>query len=44
MNDIYDDNSINIHGGTFGQDFDDVGWEPDVIDDSDSESADIFGY
>lgn len=41
---IYDDESIDIHAETFDKDFDDVGWEPEVIDDSDDDSANLFGY
>jgi hypothetical protein len=39
----YDD-SIEINSLTFDQDFDDVGWEPIEIDDSDEEAAEMFGY
>lgn len=43
--DIYQDkNSIEIYAETFNQDFDDVAFEPESIDDSDEEAANIYGY
>lgn len=43
--DIYpDNNSIEIYAETFNQDFDDVAFEPESIDDSDEEAANIYGY
>lgn len=39
-----DDYSIEIYSATFEQDFDDVGWEPEIIDDSDEDAAEMFGY
>ena len=32
MEDIYGDNSIDIHSECFDTDFDDVGWDPEVVD------------
>lgn len=40
---IYGDNTIDIHGETFDKDFDDVGWESGVEDDSDEEAAELYG-
>lgn len=40
----YIDNEINIHGEVFDKDFDNVGWEPTEIDDSDEEAANEYGY
>lgn len=40
---IYVDNEIGIHGEVFDKDFDDVGWEPEVVDDSDDEAAKLYG-
>lgn len=39
-----DDYSVDMYVAAFEQDFDDVGWEPEIIDDSDDEAAKIFGY
>lgn len=36
--------TIDIHGEVFDKDFDDVGWEPEVIDDTDEESQELYGY
>lgn len=41
---LYDDDSIDIHDSTFDKDFDEVGWEPEVVDDSDEEAAEMFGF
>lgn len=41
---IYDDNLIDIQSETFEKDFDDVAWEPEVIDDSDEEAAELYGF
>lgn len=43
MDDIYGNNSIDIHSECFDTDFDDVGWDPETIDDSDSEMEELFG-
>lgn len=40
---IYSDDTIDIHGETFDKDFDDVGWESEVEDDSDEEAAELYG-
>ena len=39
-----DELSINIHSEVFDKDFDEVGFEPVEIDDSDEELARTFGY
>lgn len=41
---IYGEDSMDIHGETFDTDFDEVGWEPEEVDDSDEEAAELFGY
>lgn len=43
-NKAYIDNEIGIHGEVFNKDFDDVAWDPEVVDDSDNEAAELFGY
>lgn len=40
----YQEDIIEIHAETFDKDFDDVGYEPEVIDDSDEDLANEFGY
>lgn len=40
---IYGNDSIDIHSETFDKDFDDVGWELEVEDDSDAEAAELYG-
>lgn len=40
---IYGDDTIDIHGETFDKDFDNVGWEPEVKDDSNEEAAELYG-
>lgn len=35
---------VNIDSSLYDKDLDEVGWEPEVIDDSDKESANKFGY
>lgn len=40
---IYGEDSVNIHAETFDKDFDEVGWEPEVEDDSDAEAAELYG-
>lgn len=44
MYDLDDDLSIDIHSEVFDKDFDEVGFEPVEIDDSDEELARTFGY
>lgn len=39
-----DDFNIIINSSLFNKDLDEVGWEPEIIDDSDKESEDMFGY
>ena len=38
------DTEIEINQACFEQDFDEVGYDPIEIDDSDEESAEMFGY
>ena len=38
------DYSVEINSSIYDRDLDEVGWDPEVIDDSDNESADIFGF
>ena len=39
------ENSIEILGETFNQDFDDLAYEPEVISgDNDEEAAEFFGF
>lgn len=46
MDDIYEeDNGIAIHVETFDTDYDNVGFEPKIVeDDSDEEAANEYGY
>ena len=44
MNDDYAENTIEIHGEVLNNDFDETGWDPIEIDDSDEEAAELFGY
>lgn len=39
-----DENSVFIHSEVFDKDFDEVGWDPIKVDDSDAEAAELFGY
>ena len=41
---IYDKDTIDIHGEVFDKDFDNVKYEPDVIDDSDEQEREKYGY
>ena len=41
---IYNEDTIDIHGEVFDRDFDNVKYEPDVIDDSDKEQEEKYGY
>ena len=41
--DYMDIETVDIHSELLDDDFDNVGWEPEVIDDS-SNDEDIFGY
>ena len=38
------DNAIMIHSETFDRDFDEVGWDPVKVDDSNAEAAEMFDY
>ena len=40
----YIHNFVEIHGEVFDRDFDDVGWDPVAVDDSDEEAAHEYGY
>ena len=40
---IEDDNTIDIHSEVFDKDFDEVGWDPEFVDDSDEEAAELYG-
>ena len=40
----YKDDTIDIHGEVFDKDFDNVKYEPDVIDDSDEQEREKYGY
>lgn len=42
--DKYVEQATHIHGEVFDKDFDDAGWDPVEIDDSDEEAAHEFGY
>ena len=39
-----EDNDIEIDSRLFNNDFDDIEWNPIIEDDSDNESANMFGY
>ena len=41
---IYTEDTIDIHGEVFDKDFDNVKYEPDVIDDSDEQEREKYGY
>lgn len=40
----YVEDGIEIHGEVLDKDFDDVGWDPIEIDDSDEDAAREYGY
>lgn len=40
----YVDDAIEIHSEILNNDFDEAGWDPIEIDDSDEEAAELFGY
>ncbi len=42
--DGYIETYMEIHEEVFDKDFDEVGFEPIEVDDSDDESAELFGY
>lgn len=35
---------IDIHSELLNEDFDNVGWDPEIDDDDSSDDEDIFGY
>ena len=39
-----EDFDLEINSSLFDTDFDEVGWVPEQLDDSDNEFAKIFGY
>ena len=41
---IYVEEGIDIHAEVLDKDFDDVAWDPEVVDDSDDEAAEKYGY
>ena len=41
---IYEDDTIDIYEEVFDKDFDNVKYEPDVIDDSDEQEREKYGY
>ena len=41
---IYNEDTIDIHGEVFDKDFDNVKYEPDVIDDSDEQEREKYEY
>lgn len=41
---IYEKDTIEIHGEVLDKDFDEVGWEPEVDDDSNEEAAELYDY
>ena len=44
MEDIYGDDTIDIHAETFDKDFDEVGFDPIEEDNSDSEAAELYCF
>lgn len=42
--DKYDQDSIEISGDVYNVDFDEAGWEPELIEDGDNEMSEKFGY
>ena len=43
MDNIYADDGLDIHAEVFDKDFDEVGWDPEVVDDSDKDMEELFG-
>lgn len=41
---MYVEDDISIHIESFDKDFDDIDFDPHVVDDSDDEAAETFGY
>lgn len=44
LTDNIDECEVEIYSAAFNNDFDEIGWTPEVIDDSDNDAANIFGY
>ena len=44
FNDDYHDDSMEIVTECFSNDFDEVGWDPIEVDDSNEEAKELFGY
>ena len=44
MDNYVEENTVEIHSELLNQDFDEVDWEPQEIDDSDEESAIKYDY
>lgn len=42
--DVYSDNTIDISSGAFTKDFDEVDWNLIVVDDSDEEAKELYGF
>lgn len=42
--DYMDIEGIDIHSELLDDDFDNVGWEPEIVNDSSDDEDDIFGY
>lgn len=42
--DYMDIEGIDIHSELLDDDFDNVGWEPEIVDNSSDDEDDIFGY
>ena len=42
--DYDDDYTMEIRSEVFGDDFDNVGWDPIEVDDSSEEAEQLFGY
>lgn len=41
---MYENDELNISSDAFNQDFDEIGFEPVEVDDTDDEAAEFFGY
>lgn len=41
--DEFDNNSVSIYRDAYDKDFDDIGFDPEVIDDSDEEAEELYG-
>ena len=40
----YEDYSMEMESSCFSNDFDEVGWDPIEIDDSNEEAKELYGY